>query len=302
MDIRYRGHAAITLLATVLACLISISAFAQDDKKLASDKWRPKDGFYIVAGTEVAGMCEESAQYFFELSKKKVTDHVSFGCSVTKIYDTAPGALRLDLSCVDVEGSERRTKEVMSFRRINEKSFFMRMSNKGRFDSREFQVDYCPETPADKWPTAFEIARDAVRKQLKTAEWQPRSGVYASPGPDFDDRCTKSADAVIELEQISVSSGVSHCVISSIDSSTPASIRMEARCDLKPGQTGLVVRSKGGQISFAPVGSEQIIITSTGNQTLTLQKTQNGALSEPAQALAYCPDAAQRAYADSRKK
>jgi hypothetical protein len=144
----YRAAAA--PLAVVFACLISISAFAQGGKTLAFDKWRPKDGFYIVAGTETAGMCEDSAQYFFELSKKRVTDHVSFGCRVMKVYDTAPGALRLDLSCVDGEGDERRTKETMTFRRINEKSFFMRMSNKGRFTSRELQVDYCPETPTDK--------------------------------------------------------------------------------------------------------------------------------------------------------
>jgi hypothetical protein len=82
LDLRYRDRAAVAPLAVVFACLISISAFAQGGKKLVFDKWRPKDGFYIVAGIETAGLCEDSAQYFFELSKKRVTDHVSFGCRV----------------------------------------------------------------------------------------------------------------------------------------------------------------------------------------------------------------------------
>jgi hypothetical protein len=177
----------------------------------------------------------------------------------------------------------------------------MRMTVKGKFPRPEWRVNYCPATPADKWPSAFEIKRDTAQKQLKTAGWQSRDGVYASPGPDFSDRCAKSGDAVIELAQISISSGASHCDIASVESAAQDSIKLDARCDLKAGATGMVARSTNGQIVFAPLGSEKIVITKNGDQTISLQKSRNGEFPEPAQTLAYCPDFAQRAYADSKK-
>jgi hypothetical protein len=106
---------------------------------------------------------------------------------------------------------------------------------------------------------------------------------------------------LIELAQIAISSGTSHCEVSGIETSTQASIKLDARCDLKPGQTGTVARSMHGQIVFAPVGSEKIIITDSGNQTISLQKSRNGEFSELPELLAYCPEDAQRAYADFKK-
>jgi hypothetical protein len=54
-------------------------------------------------------------------------------------------------------------------------------------------------------------------------------------------------------------------------------------------------------LSLAPAGSEEIIITNSGNQTVAFQKRRNGEFSEPARLFAYCPEAAQRAYADSKR-
>lgn len=307
MDIRYQDRSVIILSAAALACLMGASkpAFSQDIAKPISEKWRPKDGLYIEPSTEFTGPCEDAAPFLFELSKKRFVVDERSGCRVTRITDTAPGALRLDMICDEVdnpdEGDGKKYKEVMTLRKIDDGSFFMHVTVKGKFQKPEWRVDYCPKTPADKWPSAFEIKRDAVRQQLKTTQWQPRSGVYASPGPDFNDRCIGRGDAVIELEQISISSGASHCEISSIDSSTQASIKLKARCDLKPGDPGQVARSIRGEIVFAPAGSEDIIITNSGNETLTLKKSRNGEFSELGQLLAYCPEAAQRAYADPKK-
>ena len=44
---------------------------------------------------------------------------------------------------------------------------------------------------------AEEAERKAVKDQIDGAAWRPGDGVYAVPGADFDDRCTKSGDAVI---------------------------------------------------------------------------------------------------------
>ena len=86
-----------------------------------------------------------------------------------------------------------------------------------------------------------------------------------------------------------------------------ATLQMDCKMDrpadryVKGGQTGLVPVLKDSQILFVPVGAEKIIITNSGNQTVMLQKSERGEFSEPGKMLAYCPDAAQRAYADSRK-
>jgi hypothetical protein len=50
-----------------------------------------------------------------------------------------------------------------------------------------------------------------------------------------------------------------------------------------------------------PVGSEEIIVTNSGHERVTLQKSRNGEFSEPGQLLAYCPESAQRAYLESKK-
>ena len=97
-----------------------------------------------------------------------------------------------------------------------------------------------PLSPIDKSLSAFEIKRDAVQAQLKPLDWQPRDGVYARAGADFADRCMKSGDAVIDLAGISISSDASRCEISKARDATQASIKLEAQCDLKPGETGLI--------------------------------------------------------------
>lgn len=306
MPIRNRDRIAATLSAVVFACLIgtSVCAQAQGSQKPASEKWRPRDGLYIEAGTTLTGPCEGTAPFLFELSKKRFVVDERSGCKVMKITDTAPGAVRLDMTCNESEtaGDDdgKDYKEIMTLRQIDDGSFFMHLTDKGKFMRPEFQVNFCPATPAGKWPSTFEIQRDAVQKQLKAAEWHPHDGVYVKPGTDSNDRCSKSGDAVIELGQIAISSGTSHCEVADIEASTQASIRLDARCDLKPGQTGTVARPIGGRIVFAPVGSEKIIITDSGNQTISIQKSRNGEFSEPPELFTYCPEATQRAYVDSK--
>jgi len=283
---------------------------AQDGTNPAiGKKWRPKDGLYVMANTTLTGPCENSAQYLFELGKKSVIGNESFRCDVKRLVDTAPGALRLDLICDGDEDGERPTKEVMAFRRIDDKSFFMRMSTKGKLSTREWRVNFCPRlpnptsgqtTPRPQLPDMAEEMRKAGENSVRRAAWQPRAGVYAITGNDFEDHCKIAGDVAIEPVEILMSSGASRCVISSAEGSKD-SIRLDVVCDQKPGTSGLVARSIRGEVVFVPPGAEKIIISRTGDQTIALQKSRDGEFSEPAQELAYCPEPAQRAYADSKK-
>lgn len=75
-------------------------------------------------------------------------------CKVTKLTDTAPGALRINMICneSEIDGDDddgQDYKEIMTLRQVDDKSFLMRMSRKGKFPRPEWRMDYCPSTLAD---------------------------------------------------------------------------------------------------------------------------------------------------------
>jgi hypothetical protein len=306
---RYFRWCACCVVATMtLLILNAFTAAAQETAKPARDKWRPKDGLYIMADTKFTGTCEDAAPYLLELGKRNFVVEERWGCKITKITDTGPGTLRLNMTCNEEdnpdEGYGKDYKEVMTLRRIDEASLDMQLTDKGKFRGPPWRVNYCEkllEGSDAAVAAADEIRRKPLKDEIDRAAWRPRDGVYAKVGADLDDRCMKSGDAVIDLAEISISSDASHCEVSKVKDATEASVRLEARCDLKPGETGLVARPKNGTYDFVPVGSEEIIITNTGHQTISVQKSRNGEFSELGQLLAYCPDSTQRAYADSKK-
>lgn len=95
---------------------------------------------------------------------------MSFGCIATKLSYPASDLLRLDLNCdVDEDESKRRT-EIMTFRKVDDSSFLMRMTNKEKFSPQGLQVHYCPSVHAGQWPSVFDIKRGEVQRELKAAE------------------------------------------------------------------------------------------------------------------------------------
>lgn len=312
---RQNGRRYLTCSIATLAYLISATtlAFAQADAKPLVQNWRPKDGLYIIAGTKFTGPCEDAAQYLFALGKKSVIGNESFGCEIKRLTDKGPGMLRLDMTCDNADlaattdnPEERRTKEVMTLRKIDEKSFFMRMTDKGKFAAREWRVSYCPRAPEPSHiqstardPT--ESRRRAVEGRVRLAAWLPRDGVYANPDTDFEDHCMKAGDAVVSLSKISISIGVSRCEISDIADGTKDSIRLDVVCDHKPNATGVVIRKIAGDTLFAPPGSEKMVIAKIDDRTISLRKSLDGEFSAPAQQLSYCPEAAQRGFAEKTK-
>lgn len=301
MDRKYHGSIAGVLpVMMILACLIgaSTAALAQDAAKPATEKWRPNDGLYIIAGTNFTGPCEESAQYLFELGKKSVIGEEAFKCQITKITDTAPVTLRLDLTCDDDERG--KFKEIITLRKINSKSLFMRMTRNGKFGGPAWQIDYCPKDAAKEARDRAEAKQTAAEETSGLRGWRPRDGVYASPAADFDDRCLKSGDAIFRLAQSSVSSGGASCYISKMADAPPYGMKLTVICN-QSGTQGLVMRTVDGETTFEPAGTETMIVKKIDEQTVSLQKSRNGQFPEPAQQLSYCPEAAQRGFAEKTK-
>src|SRR5579872_1477816 len=284
-----------TFSIAVLCYSIGITTpiFAQQDAKIAAQKWRPKDGPYgLDPGTDPNVSCEMLTLHDIELGRRLIVSDEMYKCEIVKITDTAPATLRLDAKCDYVK--KRKSRDTIFLHKIDDQSFFM-----GWRGQRQFRYISCPENGMDK--IMAKAKRRKMQEQIGRQAWRPRDGVYAKPETSFEDRCMKSGDATIDLAEISISNGISHCEVDQVEGGAQNSISLQARCDLKPGETGMVARSIGGGIVFAPVGTEKIVITNAGNQTISLQKSRNGEFSELPELFAYCPDAAQRAYADSKK-
>ena len=63
MNNKLKGYRVLAQAAFTLTCLFgaTTSSCAQDGAKLASEKWRPKDGVYASPGKDFVASCEESA-------------------------------------------------------------------------------------------------------------------------------------------------------------------------------------------------------------------------------------------------
>jgi hypothetical protein len=114
------------LSALAFACLMSaiVPALAQDAAKSIIEKWRPKDGMYdLDNGGAFFVPCEKYPQHYVELGKREIAANEVYKCKVTRVTDAAPGVLRLNANCDDV--NDGKTKDVITLRRIDDKSFFM---------------------------------------------------------------------------------------------------------------------------------------------------------------------------------
>lgn len=147
-------------------------ALAQDAAKPAAEKWRPKNGIYAVTGKAFAERCK-SGDFSVELGEKEIIGD-EWSCDVTKLTDTGPDAIRLDLSCSDenlsadlpdhpADPAEPKFKETMTFRKVDEKSLFIRKSQNGKINFPESKVAYCP-------PNAQRAYRETKANEKANAE------------------------------------------------------------------------------------------------------------------------------------
>jgi hypothetical protein len=70
----------------------------------------------------------------------------------------------------DPNPEERKFKEIMRLRKIDQTSIFVRKTENGKFNGPDWRASYCPE----------EQQRIENGKALEP--WLPREGIYASPG------------------------------------------------------------------------------------------------------------------------
>jgi hypothetical protein len=132
-----------------------VSVLARDGGKLAPEKWRPKNGTYAVPGNDFQSQCADHTDFDIDLAEKSISGN-EWSCNINKIADTAPGAVRIDMVCDDYnlalalnprdkKAEERKFKEVMLLKWINENALSVRRTLNGKFKGPSWQVDYCPE-------------------------------------------------------------------------------------------------------------------------------------------------------------
>lgn len=298
-------HRALAQSAVALACALGAvaPAFAQDAARRAIAKWRPTEGTYAIPGKGFTEACGEFGDLAIALRKKSVSGH-EWGCDVRKLTDTGPDSIRIEMTCFDYnlaedlnkpEGTE--FKEVILLGKVDGKSISVRKTVDGKFKDPEWKAVYCPKEAQQMYrDSGAENKANAEQKEaaLKAA-WQPRDGVYASAGADFDDRCMKSGDAVVRLAQSALSIGGASCYVAHVSVEPPNAVTLNVTC----GGQGVVTRD--GSI-LGSNSAESVTLSRIDDQSVLFRRFRNGQTAGSDQHLRYCPEAAQRDFTESKTK
>jgi hypothetical protein len=306
----------LALAAFTLAWLLSAgtSTFAQGTSKPATEKWRPKEGTYAAPGADFSVKCGEDGDVIVELKDNSISGN-EWSCKVTNLTETAPDAIRLNMTCYDYNlalfinsrdpnAYERKFKEIMLLRKNNGNSVFVRKTLNGKFKNPEWRASYCPEEAQRMHTEATasnkaEAAQKAVEERLKLNPWRPQDGVYATSGTNFEDRCVNASDATIEITERSISSGTDKCSVTFIRDE-PNAIRLFATCSPEPNAQGSIGRIGDGDSIPALPGSETIILKKVDDNTVFLQKSKNGDFIDSGKQLSYCGQDVQRMHAQQK--
>jgi hypothetical protein len=162
----------------------------------------------------------------------------------------------------------------------------VRVTSNGKFKGSWWKASYC----------ADEQQRIAAGE--KPTPWIPRDGVYASPGTDFDERCLKSPDTVIDFARKIISSGPDQCEVYSYNDAELVDPNMAVVCNESHSKKGFVERKIDDGTLFGPPGFEAMRLSRIDDKTISLQKTHDGQSSQPAHNVSYCGDEAQRRYVE----
>lgn len=272
---RYRANAGRRCGAT------SDSEVASPGRHLCS----PDKGF--------AEACGEFGDLNVELHDKSISGH-EWGCKVRKLTDTGPSAIRLDMTCSDYNLAEDVTKpedtkfrEVVLLKKIDDKSMLVRKTLDGKFRDPEWKAVYGSREAQQMYreSTADNKVRIEQEKAATKTAWQPRDGVYASAGADFDDRCMKSGDAVVRLAQSALSIGGSGCYVAHVSVDPPNAVTLTVNCGVQGAVTsnGLITGSNS---------TESVTLSKIDDQSVLFRRSRDGQATASDQQLRYCPDAA----------
>ena len=290
----YRAYAqsALALGCTFVAVA---PALAQDAAPSTTVKWRPKEGTYASPGKGFAEACGEFGDLIVGLREKDISGH-EWSCRVRKLTDTAPGAISIDMTCSDYnlaedlkKPEETEFKEIMLLKKIDDKSMLVRKTADGKFKDPEWKAVYCSKEAQQMFrdSTAQNQAKIEQEKAAAKTAWQPRDGVYASAGADFEDRCMKSGDAVVRLAQSALSIGGASCYVAHVSVEPPNTVTLNVNCGAQA-----VVKSDGS--IRGSNSTESVTLSRTDDQSVLFRRSRDGQTVGAEQQLRYCPEAAQR--------
>lgn len=205
--------------------------------------------------------------------------------------------LALFINSRDPNAYERKFKEIMLLRRIDGKSVFVRKTLNGNFKDPDWRASYCPEDAQRMHTEAMargkaEAEQKAVEERLKLTPWRAQDGVYATSGTNFEDRCLKASDAIIELAERSIFSGTDKCSVSFIRDE-PNAVQLFAACSREPN-------AQGSEGRAALPSLETITLKKIDRKTVFLQKSKDGNFVDSGKQLSYCGREAQRTHAQQR--
>jgi|1185.fasta_scaffold190229_1 hypothetical protein len=125
------------------------------------------------------------------------------------------------------------------------------------------------------------------RPKPSIEKWRPKGGTYAEPGVAFNARCGEYGDTQIDWEANAINGGEEGCKIVKLSDTSPAVIKLDVVCT---------------DIEREKPYKEIILLRKIDDTTIYLRETQNGKFKRAGGPMAYCPEEAQRLYAQSRKK
>lgn len=141
---RMKCFTSLSVLATLLLSCAGLSIRAQEGPKSAPGKWRPKDGTYATPGPDFVARCGEYGDMRIDWGDN-FTSGGEEGCKITKLSDTAPGSIRLDVICESADREGHPYKEIILLKKIDEKTIFVRETQDGKFRRSGGSMAYCPE-------------------------------------------------------------------------------------------------------------------------------------------------------------
>jgi hypothetical protein len=138
-------HSLQAVLVFLTLSSVTASAAAQDKTKPVpvDEKWRPKDGLYGIRTCQERDKGEDEQVVVIELAKKSINPFEQY-CTITRLTDTAPGSIRLDVACTDVLTDEP-FPEVFILKKVDNDKIFVRETQEGKFTRPGGRMAYCSD-------------------------------------------------------------------------------------------------------------------------------------------------------------
>ena len=152
---RMKHFTSLSMLAALLLSCAGLPTHAQDGPKSPSNKsslnksapgqWRPKDGTYATPGSNFDARCGEYGDTRIDWSDNFISGGEE-GCKITKLSDTAPGSIRLDVVCDSADREGHPYKEIILLKKIDERTIFLRETQDRKFRRSGGPMAYCPDS------------------------------------------------------------------------------------------------------------------------------------------------------------